>query len=167
MPKQDHLVCFLAGLLMHGASGPTARDWRTGVGLLDTCVDTYASSKTGLGAEIVFFPIPGQKPEDHRDWRIDKRTPANPHPLDGRYILRPETVESIFFAYRLTGDERYRFVDRLQAELMRPVSKPGPSSRRSSGTVGCRAAATPAFATSTSCRLCTRTDKRRSSSARR
>lgn len=27
---------------------------------------------------------------------------------DARYILRPETVESIFLAYRLTGDSRYR-----------------------------------------------------------
>lgn len=117
MPKQDHLVCFLAGLLMHGASGPAARDWQTGVALLDTCIDTYASSKTGLGAEIVFFPIPGQAPIDHRDWRIDKRTPANPHPLDGRYILRPETVESIFFAYRLTGEQRYRCVKAEAVDL--------------------------------------------------
>lgn len=27
---------------------------------------------------------------------------------DARYILRPETLESIFLAYRLTGDTRYR-----------------------------------------------------------
>lgn len=28
--------------------------------------------------------------------------------LDGRNILRPETVESLFLAYRLTGDRLYR-----------------------------------------------------------
>jgi mannosyl-oligosaccharide alpha-1,2-mannosidase len=27
---------------------------------------------------------------------------------DARYMLRPETLESIFLAYRLTGDPRYR-----------------------------------------------------------
>jgi mannosyl-oligosaccharide alpha-1,2-mannosidase len=27
---------------------------------------------------------------------------------DARYILRPETVESLFIAYRLTRDSRYR-----------------------------------------------------------
>ena len=34
--------------------------------------------------------------------------PGAPPPYDARYILRPETVESLFIAYRLTGDERYR-----------------------------------------------------------
>jgi hypothetical protein len=29
---------------------------------------------------------------------------------DARYMLRPETLESIFLAYRLTGDPRYREV---------------------------------------------------------
>lgn len=27
---------------------------------------------------------------------------------DARYILRPETIESLFLAYRLTGNETYR-----------------------------------------------------------
>ena len=34
--------------------------------------------------------------------------PGEPAPYDARYILRPETVESLFLAYRLTGDEKYR-----------------------------------------------------------
>ena len=28
--------------------------------------------------------------------------------IDSRNILRPETVESLFLAYRVTGDEKYR-----------------------------------------------------------
>lgn len=28
--------------------------------------------------------------------------------IDARNILRPETVESLFLAYRATGDEKYR-----------------------------------------------------------
>ena len=28
--------------------------------------------------------------------------------MDGRNILRPETVESLFLAYRITGEQRYR-----------------------------------------------------------
>ena len=34
--------------------------------------------------------------------------PGAPPVYDARYILRPETVESLFLAYRLTGDEKYR-----------------------------------------------------------
>lgn len=82
----------------------------TATNLLDTCVDTYTRTKTGLGAEIVFFHKPEEVPIDDRDWYIDKRTILNPHPLDGRNILRPETVESLFVAYRTTGDEKYRCV---------------------------------------------------------
>ena len=58
-PKQDHLVCFLPGLLMLGAvrtapvesvSAPPRfhdlselgrKDWLTGVRLLETCVKTH------------------------------------------------------------------------------------------------------------------------------
>lgn len=34
--------------------------------------------------------------------------PGELPPYDSRYMLRPETVESLFIAYRLTGDEKYR-----------------------------------------------------------
>jgi mannosyl-oligosaccharide alpha-1,2-mannosidase len=36
------------------------------------------------------------------------RYPEFPPSYDARYILRPETVESLFIAFRLTGDQRYR-----------------------------------------------------------
>lgn len=44
-----------------------------------------------------------------RDWYINSREKTAPHPpLDARNILRPETVESLFIAYRITGDPIYR-----------------------------------------------------------
>ena len=39
---------------------------------------------------------------------IDFISRNGPPPIDARYILRPETVESLFIAYRLTGDPKYR-----------------------------------------------------------
>lgn len=60
VPKQDHLVCFLGGSLMLGATTAGAvtqqvskpplpdelwdvgkRDWNTGSELLETCIDTH------------------------------------------------------------------------------------------------------------------------------
>ena len=60
MPKQDHLVCFLGGSLMLGATTADAligtvsippkaeelteqgrRDWRNGVELIRTCMETH------------------------------------------------------------------------------------------------------------------------------
>ncbi|KAH8836075.1 glycoside hydrolase [Flagelloscypha sp. PMI_526] len=126
-PKQDHLVCFLGGTLMLGATTVGAlvtpvsvppkpseltpqglRDWKTGYELIETCMDTHRM-KSGLPPEIVHFRVPddGFGPIKD-DWYIKGHRPLDPPPYDARYMLRPETVESLFMAFRLTGDERYR-----------------------------------------------------------
>ncbi|KAG1758438.1 glycoside hydrolase family 47 protein [Suillus occidentalis] len=128
-PKQDHLVCFLGGSLMLGATTSGAlvhnvsvppqteeladqgkRDWLTGVELIDTCMATH-DTQTGLAPEIAHFRILGDGVDDSiapADWYIKGARPDAPPPFDARYILRPETVESIFIAFRLTGDPKYR-----------------------------------------------------------
>ncbi|KAI0778922.1 glycoside hydrolase [Trametes elegans] len=128
-PKQDHLICFFGGSLMLGAvtTGAAAqpvsvppraseltpqgkRDWKTGVELIETCMRTHETA-TGLSPEIVHFRIPSDGLSGStmpNDWYIKGAKPGAPAPYDARYILRPETVESLFIAYRLTGDERYR-----------------------------------------------------------
>ena len=45
--------------------------------------------------DLFLFPPPIFRPGEHP-------------PYDARYILRPETVESLFIAFRLTGNQRYR-----------------------------------------------------------
>ncbi|TFK38755.1 glycoside hydrolase [Crucibulum laeve] len=126
-PKQDHLVCFLGGSLMLGATRTGAntqpvsippaaedlsdigkRDWETGFGLVETCMDTYDTA-TGLSPEIAHFYIPQDEygAGAKKDWYIKGSGQVNPS-YDARYILRPETVESLFIAFRLTGDKRYR-----------------------------------------------------------
>ncbi|KAJ7016913.1 glycoside hydrolase family 47 protein [Mycena alexandri] len=122
--KQDHLVCFLGGSLMLGATTAGARtrpvsvpprieelspvgrrDWTTGVGLIETCVDTYRTA-SGLSPEIVHFR---ESIETGSDWFIKDAKPPGELPVyDARYILRPETVESLFLAWRLTGNPKYR-----------------------------------------------------------
>ncbi|KAH8921736.1 glycoside hydrolase family 47 protein [Atractiella rhizophila] len=113
--KQDHLVCFLGGLLILGVtegeyygdehSQIAPDDFYLGNELVKTCSMTYFQSRTGLGAEIVHFLGEKDKPFDERDWYI-KRSVATP--IDARNILRPETVESLFVAYRITGNPRFR-----------------------------------------------------------
>jgi len=70
---------------------------------------------TGLSPEIVYFRIPSDGMDRHpmavpSDWYIKgaASSPGVPPPYDARYMLRPETVESLFIAYRLTGDQVYR-----------------------------------------------------------
>ncbi|KAG6828994.1 hypothetical protein H0H92_006066 [Tricholoma furcatifolium] len=128
--KQDHLACFIGGNLLLGSttSGSSAlqvsvppleeeltaqarRDWKTGIDLIETCMDTYKRTATGLAPEVVHFRVPGEREFrlGNKDWYIkDARSPGWPAPPDARYLLRPETIESLFIAYRLTGDEKYR-----------------------------------------------------------
>ncbi|KAL7005472.1 mannosyl-oligosaccharide alpha-1,2-mannosidase [Cystobasidiomycetes sp. EMM_F5] len=126
IPKQDHLVCFIGGLMMLGTTNgrPAAvvREdeitmeqkiyWTAGQALTKTCMDTYTQSNTGLGAEIVHYfneHITPKRIGDRtgRAWFI-KRAKGGPPPHDAKYMLRPETVESIFVSWRLTGDPIYR-----------------------------------------------------------
>ncbi|KAL6307730.1 glycoside hydrolase [Sparassis latifolia] len=129
VPKQDHLVCFLGGSLMLGAvttgavvqpvsvpplagelSEQGKRDWTAGIELVRTCMKTHETA-TGLSPEIVHFKIAGDHiPESNapEDWYIKGARPDGPNSYDARYILRPETVESLFIAFRLTGDPKYR-----------------------------------------------------------
>ncbi|KAF8527437.1 glycoside hydrolase family 47 protein [Hysterangium stoloniferum] len=124
VPKQDHLVCFLGGSLMLGAtdgahtsippkshelSPSQLRDWNNGVELIKTCMATH-DTKTRLSPEIVHFRLPSDPASIsslvQSDWYIKGLQGVVSY--DARYILRPETVESLFIAYRLTGDNKYR-----------------------------------------------------------
>jgi len=99
--KMDHLVCFMGGLLALGAytdpqglqSERAQRDLKTGKALTYTCYQMYARMPTGISAEFVQF-------HDGEDFDIGKNSP--------HYLLRPETVESFFVLYHLTGDPIYR-----------------------------------------------------------
>ncbi|KAF9260838.1 glycoside hydrolase [Marasmius fiardii PR-910] len=131
-PKQDHLVCFFGGSLMLGATITGAssasvgippevvelasngqRDWQNGKELLKTCVRTHDTA-TGLAPEIVHFRIPGDNMDElgrgltPSDWYIKGGKQGSFPVYDARYLLRPETIESLFIAFRLTGDQTYR-----------------------------------------------------------
>lgn len=132
--QQDHLVCFLGGSFMLGATveqsisppdpstftAAQSDDFYIGQALIKTCVSLYTSTKTGLAPEIAMFFMKGEEAmmkndRSGRDWWIKRQGRAigvDP-PIDARNILRPETVESLFLAYRITGDPIYRFVLRF------------------------------------------------------
>lgn len=112
LTKMDHLVCFYGGLLAVGATGGVslseaqkkpdwsaekAADFELGAELTRSCYRMYADVPSGLSPEIVVF---NQDPRNDHDFFIKR--------LDSHNLQRPETVESLFYLYRLTGDEKYR-----------------------------------------------------------
>ena len=94
--KMDHLVCFAPGMLAlavkHGVvEGEQAvKHMEAAVELMRTCYNMYHLQPSGIGAEYSRF-----SPE---------MTPGH----DASYKLRPETVESLFVLWRVTGDVQYR-----------------------------------------------------------
>ncbi|KAH0526505.1 hypothetical protein TsFJ059_009813 [Trichoderma semiorbis] len=132
-PKMDHLVCFMPGTIALAATGglteaearklPTWTkkqddDMQLARELMQTCWGMYKYMKTGLAAEITYFNIPNppleesaphQAPADfdedpHAEWRKDFVIHSN----DVHNLQRPETVESLFYMWRITGDVKYR-----------------------------------------------------------
>ncbi|XP_076140913.1 endoplasmic reticulum mannosyl-oligosaccharide 1,2-alpha-mannosidase isoform X1 [Alosa pseudoharengus] len=97
-PKMDHLVCFLPGTLALGAhNGLPAEHMELALELMDTCHQMYVQMETGLSPEIAHFNL---QPRNGRD--VDVK------PADRHNLLRPETVESLFYLYRYTHDSKYR-----------------------------------------------------------
>ncbi|XP_014824516.1 PREDICTED: endoplasmic reticulum mannosyl-oligosaccharide 1,2-alpha-mannosidase-like [Poecilia mexicana] len=97
-PKMDHLVCFLPGTLALGAhNGLPADHMDLAKELMHTCYQMYVQMETGLSPEIVHFNMHQGSIRD-----IDVK------PADRHNLLRPETVESLFYLYRFTKDRKYQ-----------------------------------------------------------
>lgn len=81
-----------------------------GLDITDACHHTYAQMPSGVGPETfrflpekaidVSFPPTENALKEIDDWGFWTQ--------DRHYILRPETVESYFYAYRITGDTKYQ-----------------------------------------------------------
>jgi len=133
-PKMDHLVCFMPGTIALGATGGLTlaeakksstwgkkqeEDMELAKELMKTCWGMYKVTATGLAPEIAHFHIydPPRmmkdevlkspetlSSEDDADWKQDFII----KPADAHNLQRPETVESLFYMWRITGDEMYR-----------------------------------------------------------
>jgi endoplasmic reticulum Man9GlcNAc2 1,2-alpha-mannosidase len=132
-PKMDHLVCFMPGTIAlavtKGLTEAEAKkrgswtkkneaDMQLARELMQTCWGMYKYMATGLAAEITYFnisnpPLPESAPhqppatfdeDPEAEWRED----FDVHSMDVHNLQRPETVESLFYMWRITSDIKYR-----------------------------------------------------------
>lgn len=95
-PKMDHLACFAPGLFALAAHLLNNTEYLTlAESLIDTCHMSYVNSFTGLGPEYFWFVDPLN---EARASKVE----------ESLFALRPETVESYFYLWRLTKDVKYR-----------------------------------------------------------
>ncbi|KAF9387129.1 hypothetical protein CPC16_007212 [Podila verticillata] len=105
VPKMDHISCFAPGLLVLGARVlGRSKDMAIAQALMETCVLSYKNSETGLGADEIAFLAT----EHRRGKEFEMPMPSGFYLIDPEYVLRPETVESLFILYRTTGNIKYQ-----------------------------------------------------------
>lgn len=125
-PKMDHLVCFMPGSFALGATeGLTVSAARAANGgakwgtrqeedlnlareLMRTCYEMYHVTPTGLAPEIVWFNLKHDREDTGRLEEEDTKKDIHIKPHDAHNLQRPETVESLFVMWRITGDIIYR-----------------------------------------------------------
>jgi mannosyl-oligosaccharide alpha-1,2-mannosidase len=107
----SHLACFHGGNWLFGGrllENQTIID--IGLQLVDSCWNTYASSTTGIGPERFAFTSADGGYTGGSQPSPDQLTYDAKHgfyPTSSYYVLRPEVLESNFYAWRVTGDEKY------------------------------------------------------------
>ncbi|KAF8183135.1 glycoside hydrolase family 47 protein [Pholiota molesta] len=116
----SHLACFHGGNWLLGGkmlNNQTVID--IGLQLTDACWNTYASTATGIGPEsFAFVSSDGSYTGDNSVITPDQLVfnEKNGFYIDSPYyVLRPEVLESNFYAWRVTGDTKY--IDRAAAAV--------------------------------------------------
>ncbi|KAG0197985.1 mannosyl-oligosaccharide alpha-1,2-mannosidase [Mortierella sp. GBA30] len=123
-PKMDHLACFLGGSMalasteghpLNEQTSPRSRfstaqeeNFKIAEDLTESCYEMYHQTETGLAPEIVYWV---QKEEQIRGKSALQHAPGSDFIINDRDSysrLRPETIESLFYLWRLTGEEKYR-----------------------------------------------------------
>ncbi|PIL23449.1 hypothetical protein GSI_14760 [Ganoderma sinense ZZ0214-1] len=106
----SHLACFMAGnWIMGGRLLNNRTIVNIGIDLNEACWNTYASTATGIGPEVfAFFSSDGNYTGS--DPSAEQVAFYNQHGFfitTSDYYMRPEVLESNFYAWRYTGDVKY------------------------------------------------------------
>lgn len=117
-PKLEHLACFAGGSIGLGAKLlKRERDLDIARRVTETCWWAYNSTATGIGPEEVVFY--SDKDTDRYESTVlpggtIRRGRARGAPVVGvrnvaaDYRNRPETIESVFYMWRITGDPKWQ-----------------------------------------------------------
>ncbi|KIY74351.1 glycoside hydrolase family 47 protein [Cylindrobasidium torrendii FP15055 ss-10] len=119
----SHLACFHGGNWLYGAALVGNDEIKkAALDLVDGCWNTYAGTKTGLGPEGFAYMTAQSNytgGSDPTDEQIAFYEEHGFYITSSYYILRPEVLESNFYAWRITGDTKYldRAADAVQSIL--------------------------------------------------
>ncbi|KAK6001922.1 hypothetical protein QM012_002412 [Aureobasidium pullulans] len=103
-----HLACFAGGnWILGGLVLGNQTLINLGQNLTDSCAETYNATLTGIGPEAWEWETENFFEND--DEEVDMFIEDNGFNItDASYNLRPEVLESLYYAYRATGDTKYQ-----------------------------------------------------------
>jgi mannosyl-oligosaccharide alpha-1,2-mannosidase len=106
--KSGHLACFAGGnWILGGLVLGNQTLIELGQNLTDSCAATYTATLTGIGPEA--WKWEDVNLFEGEDVEEDKFIRDNGFNItDASYNLRPEVLESLYYAYRATGDKKYQ-----------------------------------------------------------
>ncbi|KAI0444573.1 family 47 glycosyl hydrolase [Xylaria telfairii] len=114
-PEAQHLACFVGGMFgLGGKLFDVPEHVKIGEKVTRGCVWAYNAMPSGMMPEICgFLPCPTKEAcswdgETFKGQRGQKLPEGFENARDPRYILRPEAIESVFYMYRITGNEEYQ-----------------------------------------------------------
>lgn len=100
----QHLACFDGGNFILGGQVLGVQKYIDyGLELVEGCHETYTATETGIGPETFAWNA-STVPADQAAFY----NTSGFYIMDGGYQLRPEVIESFYYAYRATGDTKYQ-----------------------------------------------------------
>jgi mannosyl-oligosaccharide alpha-1,2-mannosidase len=103
----QHLVCFAGGMFALGGrlfANSTHMD--VGRKISEGCAWTYKNAPNGIMPEV--FSMTACPTLSACEYTLEPGSCPFRDVGDGRYVLRPEAIESIFYMYRITGESKYQ-----------------------------------------------------------
>lgn len=104
--KMEHLDCFVPGMLILSSKFKNKKYVnnkfiKLAHELIETCVNFYFTTPTGLSRDVTYL-------NTTKGATNEIVTSNNEELTNLKYILRPETVESLYYMHYFTGDPKYR-----------------------------------------------------------
>ncbi|KAI5838014.1 glycoside hydrolase [Morchella snyderi] len=111
--EMGHLACFAGGNFLLGGKYLGRDDIvQFGLDVIDACHEIYVGSTTRIGPEYFSWipadTAPNATYEPQHETQYKQLKSLGYWVTDAKWVLRPETVESYFYAYRITGNKMYQ-----------------------------------------------------------
>jgi mannosyl-oligosaccharide alpha-1,2-mannosidase len=103
----QHLVCFAGGMFaLGGRLFDNGTHMDIGRKISEGCAWTYKNAPNGIMPEV--FSMTACPTLSACESTLEPGSSPFSDVGDGRYVLRPEAIESIFYMYRITGESKYQ-----------------------------------------------------------